>query len=181
MFETPERRSPEVDHSRRSRRDAWHSICNSGYKSTSEEKGIGMFETPEHRSPEVDHSRRSRRDVWRSICNSGYGVLQRKKALECLKLPNRSPEVDHNRRSQRDTWCSICNSGYRVLQRKKALECLKLPNVEVPKWITVVDHEGTCGTRSITLGTSTSGRKGFGAFETPERRSPEVNQGHRNP
>jgi hypothetical protein len=78
-----------------------------------------MFETPEQRSPEVDHSRRSRRDAWRSICNSGYGVLRRKKALECLKLPN----------------------------------------IEVPKWITIVDREGTCGTQSVTPGTEYFGGK----------------------
>jgi hypothetical protein len=47
-----------------------------------------MFETPERRSPKVDHIRQSRRDVWRLICNFEYGVLQRIKALDCLKISN---------------------------------------------------------------------------------------------
>jgi hypothetical protein len=90
--------------------------------------------------------------------------------LECLKLPNaKVPEVDHSRRSRRDAWHSICNSGCGVLQRKKALECLKLLNVEALKWITVIDREGTCGALSITRVRSTSERKGFGVFETPEQ------------
>jgi hypothetical protein len=39
------------------------------------------------------------------------------------------------------------------------LECLKLPNIEVSKWITVVDREGTRGTRSVTPGTEYFGGK----------------------
>jgi hypothetical protein len=70
-----------------------------------------MFETPEFEVPKwitvVDHWEgmyfRGKRH-WNvcSICNSGYEVTlqSRKKALECLKLPNaESPEVDHSRRS----------------------------------------------------------------------------------
>jgi intracellular sulfur oxidation DsrE/DsrF family protein len=119
-----------------------------------------MFETLERRSPEVDHSRRSRRDAWRSICNSGYGVLQRKKALECLKLPNAEvlkwiTVVDHEgMRGARSV-----TQGMEYFRGKKALECLKLSNAEVLKWITVVDHKGMRGARSITPSTEYIGGK----------------------
>jgi hypothetical protein len=135
-------RSAEVHQNHCWEEDAWRSICNSGTWSTSKEKGVGMFETLEH--VEV-------------------------------------PEVDHSRRSQRDTWCSICNFWvHGVLRRKKMLECLKLPNVKVSKWITVVDHEGMCGARSVTLGMKYFEEKCVGMFENPECRSPEVDHIHRS-
>jgi hypothetical protein len=99
-------------------------------------------------------------DAWRSICNFGYKVLWRKNGVgvfETTKL--RSPKVDRNHQLQREAWHLICNSRYKVLRRKNALECLKLINVEVPKWITIVDHKGMRGDQSVTLGMEYFGEK----------------------
>jgi hypothetical protein len=94
---------------------------------------------------------------------------------------HRSLEVDHNRRSRRDAWRSIYNSGYGVLQRKKVLECFKLSNTEVSKWIIVVNREGMCGARFVTLGMDYFRReKVFEVFKTSERGSPEVDHSPRS-
>jgi hypothetical protein len=67
------------------------------------------------------------------------GVLRRKKALECSKLPNeRSPEVDYNRRSQGTCGARSVTLGMEVLRGENPLERSKLPNVEVPKSIRAI-------------------------------------------